>query len=546
MSRVQGSSVGWSSVGWPPEEAGVYRKAGAWRGTSIWEEVSAALAKRHCEVVAVDDRGRWTGGDVLDAAATVAAALARNGLEPEDLVVLQIPNRVEFVVAWLGCLRAGITPVMALPMHRTLELRHLVQLTGAKAHLIVRTANGFDYAALSEALRQEGHAIETIAVDEVLDFPPTSVPEPVEGRGGDVAHLMVSGGSTGLPKLVARTHDDYLYNARLLIDILHVRDTTVALVQSPAAHNAALVFLILPALLAGARLVFANSSRFEDTSDHLVAERPTLTVALPATLADWIALPEKERVVLSSLEVVVTGAYRLPPEVGRRAHDIGLNVLQGFGMAEGFCSISRVDDEPDAKCATVGRPISDLDEVRICDEVTGGPVAAGTPGELQVRGAYTIRSYFNAAEANLRSFTPDGFLRTGDRALLDGEGRLVILGRLGEIINRGGEKINPTEVEDLLRGHPAIVDCVVVPLPDERLGQRAAVVAVARDEETLVLQQILEVLRDAGLARFKHPEVLVQVDHLPQTTAGKIDRRAVATGVLERYKTAVGEPEASA
>jgi 2,3-dihydroxybenzoate-AMP ligase len=250
-----------------------------------------------------------------------------------------------------------------------------------------------------------------------------------------------------------------------------------------------------------------------------------LTTLMPQILAVWADAGEAFGANLRGLTVEVGGA-RLDPGVFDQVQStLGCHVSHWFGMSEGFLAFTRLDDPPERARLSQGQPLSACDEWKIVQD-DGDEVAIGEFGELLVRGPTTIRGYFAAPEENARSFTPDGFLRTKDRARFNGHGDLEISGRLDDRINRAGEKVSPDEVEEHLMQHPDIKDVCVMALPDAVLGEKTlAVIKVASGTLNRVL--VGQFLTKNGLAAFKHPDQVQTVEQLPKTKIGKTDRAAL-------------------
>jgi 2,3-dihydroxybenzoate-AMP ligase len=273
---------------------------------------------------------------------------------------------------------------------------------------------------------------------------------------------------------------------------------------------------------------------FELIAEHGV----THTAVVPAVAQRWIDEAPTSDADLSSLRVLQVGGSRMPAEIARRVHPIlGATLQQAFGMAEGLCNFTRLDDADEVICETQGRPMCPDDEIRIVDEADE-PVEPGTSGLLLTRGPYTLRGYFRAPEHNERAFTPDGWYRTGDVVHRHPSGNLVVDGRTKDVIVRGGEKISAEEVENLVYlGVPSVARVAAVGAPDPRLGERVAIVVVARPGPAPTLEAVREALRRLECAASKLPEQLEVVDALPLTPVGKIDKNRIRADLALRKET---------
>jgi 2,3-dihydroxybenzoate-AMP ligase len=354
----------------------------------------------------------------------------------------------------------------------------------------------------------------------------------------DVALFLLSGGTTGLPKLIARTHDDYAYNVRTSAELCRLSRETVYLAVLPAAHNFPLGCPgMLGTFSVGGRVVVSSSPKAEDAFAVIEAEGVTITALVPTLVIRWLESPERSRFDLDSLRVLQVGGARLNPEVARRVGpELGCTLQQVFGMGEGLLNYTRLDDPEEVVVGTQGRPMSPADEVLVVG-ADDRPVPAGEPGELLTRGPYTIRGYYRAEEHNAGAFTSDGFYRTGDVVRVDPAGNLIVEGRMKDLINRGGEKISAEEIENLLLGHPSVSNAAAVAMPDRDMGERVCAYVVLRPRATpLTVESLREYLAGRRVARYKWPERIETVDALPVTKVGKVDKKALRDDIARKLQ----------
>jgi 2,3-dihydroxybenzoate-AMP ligase len=359
-------------------------------------------------------------------------------------------------------------------------------------------------------------------------------------RSRDVAVFLLSGGTTGLPKLIARTHDDYAFNARASAELCGFGPDTRYLVSLPAGHNFPLACPgILGALLAGGRVVLLPTPEPARAFTTIADESVTHTAVVPAVAGRWLEhAAEHGAAELASLRLLQVGGARLADELARKVRPVlGATLQQVFGMAEGLLNYTRLDDPEDVVCTTQGRPMCRDDEVRLVDELDQD-VPDGEPGSLLTRGPYTPRGYFRAAEQNARAFTADGWYRSGDICRRTPEGNLIVEGRDKDMINRGGEKISAEEVENLVYQLPTVIQVAAVAMPDRELGERVCIYVVPRPGAHVTLDEVRESMERVGVARFKLPERLVVVDELPATKVGKIDKKALRADIADRLARA--------
>lgn len=534
----------------PTDFAERYVREGIWRRETIPHAIAAA-AREHSESVALSDPTRsLTYSQLLDEAGHLAELLSRNGIARNDRAIIQLPNCVEFATLTLACLEVGALPIMALPAFRKAELEYLVSFSDAKAIAIAPEYRGFDHAALARELGAR-LILSTTPADGCISMHDRGASSRSIGCSAsdpfDVALFLLSGGTTGMPKLIPRTHADFLYNARVSAAVSSLTSDARILIALPAEHNFPLACPgLLGALLTGARTSFAQSTKATDLAEIIERERITHLPCVPTIALSILALPQSSRVKLASLRVIAVGGQRLQEPTARELKRAfpHLNVQQVFGMAEGLLCFTRLDESDELAFATQGRPISPADEIRIV-ETDGTGVAPGMVGELWCRGPYTLRGYYRAPDRNREAFTADGFYRTGDLVRRHESGNLVVEGRIKDLINRGGEKISAEEIEAHLIAHPAVSAAAVVAMPDAILGEKACAYLSLRDGDTLALAAMREFLAARGVAQFKWPERIEIISELPLTNVGKIKkselRRDIETKlVAERAAMAPG------
>ena len=530
---------------WPADVAARYRAEGLWQGRTLGDAFAEAAHVHADRVALVDDEVSLTYTELHDRVEACAARLIDLGLAPDDRVVVQLPNHWTFVVLTVACLRAGIVPVMALPAHREHELRHLVSASEAVALVTPDALRDFDHLALARALRASSPTVRHLIVLSDDDNAPDAVSlralcapsdDSIRGRAlprpdaADVAVFLLSGGTTGLPKLIARTHDDYLCNIVLTSPPSAVDRDTVYLATLPMGHNFPLACPgILGTLLAGGAVVPLVSPRPERAFAAIERHGVTHTAAVPAVVASWLDHAGAVGFdALGSLRVLQVGGARLADELAERVvKGLPGTLQQVFGMAEGLINVTRLDDPVEVVVGTQGRPVSPLDELRVVDETSGLDVAPGAPGVLLTRGPYTPRGYFDAPETNARSFTPDGFYITGDIVRRRPDGNLVVEGRSKDMINRGGENISAEEVENLAYALAGVRLAAAVAMPHDTLGETVCLFAVLSDGHDLDLGAVRAHFDACGVAAFKRPDHLVTVTELPLTKVGKIDKKAL-------------------
>lgn len=526
---------------WPEDLAARYRSRGYWRGETFTGMLNERIARHGDRLAVVSDTRRWSYRDLGAEVDRLARGFHALGITSNDRVVVQLPNCAEFFSVLFALFRVGALPIFALPAHRQFEIGHFCQHAEAVAYIIADEHGGFDYRQLARDVRAVAPSLQHVLVlgasaefRGLHDLPPLSGALPVLPQSHEVAFFQLSGGSTGTPKLIPRTHDDYLYSVRASAEICQLNGDSVYLSVIPAGHNFTMSSPgSLGALYAGGAVVMCAHPSPDVALDWIAREGVTITALVPPLVPVWLDAIQRLKPDLRSLEVVQVGGARFNTEMARRVtQELGVTLQQVFGMAEGLVNYTRLDDTPDAILHTQGRPISPDDEVRIVDD-DDHLVPEGEVGHLLTRGPYTIRGYYRADEHNQRAFTPEGFYRTGDLVRRTPEGNLVVEGRAKDQINRGGEKISAEEVEHQLLAHAGVVDCAMVAMPDAYLGERSCVFVIRRDEQ-LRSVDLIRFLRERGLATYKIPDRIEFVNQFPKTSVGKVSKKQLRHDIAAR------------
>ncbi|WP_326779409.1 (2,3-dihydroxybenzoyl)adenylate synthase [Streptomyces sp. NBC_01445] len=535
-------------VPWPEELASRYREAGYWRGETL-----GALLRRWADeygdreaLVSADGRRRITYRALDEWCDRLAAGFAARGTAPGDRVLVQLPNTPDFVAVCFALFRLGALPVFALPAYRDNEIRHLAELSGASTYIVPDTFNGFDHRDLARSMQEQLPQISQVfvagdpgedctALAEV-DAEPVDLPGP---DASDVAFFLLSGGTTALPKLIPRTHDDYAYQTRITGEICGLDSSTVYLAVLPVEFNFPWGCPgIIGTLRVGGRVVFAETPQPLACFPLIERERVTLTSVIPTIVHLWLAAVEEgHEHDLSSLDVLQVGSAKLHDEVAARIEPLlGVRLQQVFGMAEGLLTFTRYDDPHDTILTTQGRPVSPADEIHVVD-TDGADVPLGGIGELLTRGPYTLRGYYRAPEHNERAFTEDGFYRSGDLVRRTAGGEIVIEGRVKDVVIRGGDKVSATEIEGHLTAHPDVQQAAVVAMPDPVLGEKVcAYVIAAPGRPAPKLPVLRELLRSRGLASYKLPDRVEAVGTFPLTGLNKVDKKVLRARIADKLE----------
>ena len=526
---------------WPADLARHYRDMGYWEGLTLSRVLDASVECFGGREALVFGNERITYRDLGERVDRLAYHLAKAGLKRRDRVVLQLPNIPEFAYAFLALVKIGVIPVMALSAHRHTEIRHFFEHSGAVGYFIPDRIGDFDYREMTDEVRGHARGLEyvfvagaptagQIALGDMLETPVDAadlrrVLDERHPGPGDVALMLLSGGTTALPKLIPRTHDDYVYNFKQSGRVAGIDGDTVFLAVLPLAHNYSLGS---PGMMAtpeqGGRVVIATGTDAETVFGLAEEEGVTVIAAAVPLITRWVNSEAAQHYDLGALKVVQNGGARLAPELRRRLRDmLGCVPQEVYGTAEGLLNMVRLDDADELLLHSSGAPMCPDDEIKVLDD-DDNEVAEGDAGELVVRGPYTIRGYYKAPEINAAAFTDDGFYRMGDIVRL--RGRYIFTeGRRKDLINRGGEKISCDEVESLILTNEKVASVCLVAMPDDVFGEKACAFVILKAGQEWTLEDLSAFLMGKKIAKFKLPERLEVVDEFPISPAGKILRR---------------------
>ena len=444
-----------------------------------------------------------------------AMLLSRN-LAKGDHIALKLNSHYEFVVVFLAAVSIGVIPILLLPNQGKHEIEAILKVSEPKAcffetveKLDFKTEYFFTHADIVEALKDRSVAGKGNQAE--LDH-------------SDVALMLLSGGTTGIPKLIPRTQGDYLYNIEKMCERLQLKSDDVYLSVLPMAHNFGLANPgILGMLYVGGTTVVCDEVSPLEIFDSIERYHVTFTAFVPSVLrlcVDYAAEGLDEDI--RSLKLILSGGAMLPVELAKDAEKLlSVILIQVFGTAEGLICTNELSDSVEVRNTTQGKPISELDVLKITDE-SGKELAKGEAGELRTKGPYTIHGYYKL-DNNADYFDEEGFYRTGDKAYISAEGNLCIAGRIKEQINRSGEKIMPSELEEMIACHEDVKDCVVVGLPDSVLGQRICAFIIG--DRNITTDELREYMIGQGLAAFKIPDEVRTVRTFPYTPVGKVDKK---------------------
>ncbi len=535
-------------VPFPAEFAQRYRAKGYWRDQTLAQEFALVFRRFAERTALIDGERRYRYADLDRLSDNLALNLLALGLKPKDRVVPTLPNVAEFVILYFALQKIGCIPIAALVSHRFAEINQFVQLSQARCCVYAEQIGDFRFAPTIERVRAENPSLQLRLVlgqagpgehslTDLIERPAVQARSALDGvpiDPNDPCIFQLSGGTTGIPKLIPRTNNDYFYNSTVAAEVALVDADSVLLLVLPIAHNLPLACPgIQGFMLRGATVVLHANTRPSEMFALMQQHRVTHLKVVPALLIRLINDPAIGDFNLRSVQLIQSGGQRMQPETRVRTRQLFVNafVQENFGMSEGLLMFVRKGDSEEALMQTCGRPVCADDEVKLLDD-EGREVPEGEVGELACRGPYTLRGYFGVPEYNARQFTADGFYRSGDLMRKHvASGNYVVEGRKKDLINRGGEKISAEEVENLILMHPAVQNVACVPMPDAALGEKMCAFVVLKAGATLTLPALVSFLASHEIARFKLPERLEVVAEFPVSSFGKVSKKALGETV---------------
>lgn len=561
------SSLASAFVPYSAERASFYKQKGCWLPDNHMDFLANAKASYGDAIAVMENDKTLSYAALYKYAVIFGNYLSQSGIRKDDFIIIQSPNVIEFFIVLFGLYHVGARPVFCLHGHGAHEIQHIANVSGAVGfikikHLVseldaVDITSQFSTPNLGMWYLETIHSQATLQASlpvlfvdagyqnpDLNQHPSSSYTlNPSSNHNQDqanscqcssehLAFLQLSGGTTGLPKLIPRTHADYLYSVRLSAAVANLTSTSKQLVVLPVMHN----FTMSSPGFLGAFYVGATVVLSTDTSPShcfaLIQKHAITQVSLVPTLVNlWLNSPVLEDFDLSSLQVIQVGGSKLLPTVAEKMiSTLDIKLQQVYGMAEGLVNFTHLDDDPHTITHTQGKALSPYDEICIVDDAQN-PVEPNTIGNIYTKGPYTINGYYNADAINKTSFTEDGFYKTGDIGYLDDKGNIVVTGRKKDQINRAGEKVSPSELESLIIDHKSVKDISVVGIADDVLGEKIkAFVIPTNPQAHISLQEIRTFLQQKHVAAYKMPDEVEVVTDFRYTHVGKVNKNKLKAG----------------
>ena len=535
------------------EDVEKYEKFRWWPGLTLGDLLDKAADIYPDKEAFVDEQSRFTYAQARDKTNRLAVGLLGLGIQPQDRVLVQVPNWNEFLFAYFAVQKIGAIAVLLIDRYRQYEIGYLVQLTGATSWIVAEKYKKTDYLPIVEDVlkerpqlknvilaRSKGHG-RLLSMENLMDkvrMDKADLRNLSERRPdpNQVAHMGPTGGTTGLPKVVPRTHNSLVcaveYAARSWEMDIH--DTT--LLAGPIGHDLTFTKGICGSLFALGKAVFLDSMEMTDICQTIQRERATAIVWVPTLAKRLTDFEGRKDYDLSSLKRMHCGGGASLPDVIKGVREkLKCAFFNGYGGTEGQTTIPRSGDSLESLINTVGKPTCPYDTYKAVTP-EGKELPPNQPGELMIKGPGVFTGYYKAPEENAKVFDEEGFFRTGDLARIDEKGYVTLTGRIKEMINRGGESISATEIEKLIIGHPDVALVAVIPMPDPMLGEKVCAYIQPKVGANLSFEKIISYLKGKKASVQQLPERIEFIDAMPVTKAEKIDKKALREDIEKKLE----------
>ncbi len=533
------------------EEVERYIKYRWWLGLT-WGDIFDKASDLYPEKEGlVDDTARFKYKDLREKVDRLAISLMALGINERDFVLLQIPNWHEFIIAFFALQKIGAIVVLLIARHGLDEINYLCSLTHPVAWIGPDHYRNIDYLPIIKSLMEKNRELKHILsvrasenrswipMEKLIDagkLTPNNRkaladrrPDPME-----VSIILPTGGTTGLPKAVPRTHNDYIASIEYHSKAWEITSDDVILTVAPVSHAQGMHTGVGGAFFNDAKYVLTDSTKAEDICRVIEREKVTAFPTVPALVQRMVTLEKLRDFDLRSLKKIYAGGAPSTPELVKSVYEkIGSKFVNAFGSAEGTGVMTRLDADFETICTTVGKKDCPYAQLKIVDQYEK-EVSPGQEGELVSKGPNIFTGYFKSPEDNQKTFTKDGFFKTGDLAKIDESGTVMITGRIKETILRGGETISAGGIERLISSHPAVAEVAVIGMPDRILGERICAYIELKARTTLTFEELLSYLRSAGASVLQLPERVEFIDALPLTKVGKADKKALKEDIKNK------------
>ncbi|EEZ7217611.1 medium-chain fatty-acid--CoA ligase [Escherichia coli] len=531
-----------------------YRQQGLWGDASLadyWQQTARAMPDK---IAVVDNHGASYTYSALDhAASCLANWMLAKGIESGDRIAFQLPGWCEFTVIYLACLKIGAVSVPLLPSWREAELVWVLNKCQAKmffaptlfkqtrpVDLILPLQNQLPQLQQIVGVDKLAPATSSLSLSQII-ADNTPLTTAITTHGDELAAVLFTSGTEGLPKGVMLTHNNILASERAYCARLNLTWQDVFMMPAPLGHATGFLHGVTAPFLIGARSVLLDIFTPDACLALLEQQRCTCMLGATPFVYDLLNILEKQPADLSALRFFLCGGTTIPKKVARECQQLGIKLLSVYGSTESSPhAVVNLDDPLSRFMHTDGYAAAGV-EIKVVDDARK-TLPPGCEGEEASRGPNVFMGYFDEPELTARALDEEGWYYSGDLCRMDEAGYIKITGRKKDIIVRGGENISSREVEDILLQHPKIHDACVVAMPDERLGERScAYVVLKAPHHSLSLEEVVAFFSRKRVAKYKYPEHIVVIEKLPRTASGKIQKFLLRKDIMRRLTQDVCE-----
>lgn len=531
-----------------------YRQQGLWGDASLadyWQQTARAMPDK---IAVVDNHGASYTYSALDhAASCLANWMLAKDIESGDRIAFQLPGWCEFTVIYLACLKIGAVSVPLLPSWREAELVWVLNKCQAKmffaptlfkqtrpVDLILPLQNQLPQLQQLVGVDKLAPATSALSLSQII-ADNTPLTTAITVHGDELAAVLFTSGTEGLPKGVMLTHNNILASERAYCARLNLTWQDVFMMPAPLGHATGFLHGVTAPFLIGARSVLLDIFTPDACLALLEQQRCTCMLGATPFVYDLLNLLEKQPADLSALRFFLCGGTTIPKKVARECQQRGIKLLSVYGSTESSPhAVVNLDDPLSRFMHTDGYAAAGV-EIKVVDDARK-TLPPGCEGEEASRGPNVFMGYFDEPELTARALDEEGWYYSGDLCCMDEAGYIKITGRKKDIIVRGGENISSREVEDILLQHPKIHDACVVAMPDERLGERScAYVVLKAPHHSLSLEEVVAFFSRKRVAKYKYPEHIVVIEKLPRTASGKIQKFLLRKDIMRRLTQDVCE-----
>jgi len=473
------------------------------------------------------------------------------GIKPQDRILLQVPNWNEFIYSFFAIQKIGAIDVLLLPRHAQVEIDHICRLTGATTWIVPEKYGSIDYLPIIDNVLEGNPKLKNVILVrskdsqqflrlekliEKADLSESNLQNLAERRPDpmEVAHMGPTSGTTGLTKVSARTHNDYICRSEYTARGWELTSNDTCIIVAPAAHDLSFCNAICSTLFVFGKLVMLDSTKPEDILDMIQKEKVTAVAWVPALAYRLVYFDRLKDYDVSSLQKMMCGGQAITPDFVKDVNEkLGCKVINGYGGTEGHQVFTRLDYDQATVHTNVGRPTCPYSTYKVIDD-NEKELSLKISGELVVKGPDIFTGYYNSPEENKGAFTRDGFFKTGDQAKIDESGNITITGRIKDIIKRSGENISPVEIEELIIAHPDVAQVSVIGMPDPVLSERICAYVQPKSGAKLNFEVIILSLKSKGASVLLLPERIEFMDRLPLTKSNKPDKKPLREDIRKK------------